>query len=505
VLSATANIHTQFSCPSLQCVIGSTGPLLAFTTVVFNLSKSLDVPFLPFNAWVSIWLFIYIALASFFDLTRFVRLATRFTDDVFAFLIVCIFVMDAVGDPFSQVGLLRYFDPDHKSHREFEDDPDYDYMEVALLSLILGLGTTSLTFFFRSFQNSTFFCNDGFRGSIHDFAVSMSVLIWAMIKIFAFPDIETEKLNVPGSIEPSLRCCDDTCNTSWPLDCPDQAESFGTRSWIVNLGDVGGKSWVPFVAAGPAALAFVLIFLDNGITWHLIYHKSHKLEHGESYNYDLLLSGVFNVVNGMLGLPWLVATTVPCLIHLNGLATKDSTGKFLSVQETRLTGLFAHLLMGMSLLVLSALKLIPVPVLYGVFLFMGLASLAGIQFWNRVLSLLRQPSLYPNTVYNKYIDKARVHKYTGMQFIFFCGVFVVIHMKAIAIVFPLFTLLCIPARLFLFPKMFAGWELLLLDGEDEDIAEWVEAKENAINNTKIDDSDLEELPAKTASLEPEEF
>jgi hypothetical protein len=80
------------------------------------------------------------------------------------------------------------------------------------------------------------------------------------------------------------------------------------------------------------------------------------------------------------------------------------------------------------------------------------------------------------------MDKARVHKYTGMQFIFFCGVFIVIHMKAIAIVFPLFTLLCIPARLFLFPRMFAGWELLLLDGEDEDIAEWVEAKENATNS-----------------------
>ena len=53
--------------------------------------------------------------------------------------------------------------------------------------------------------------------------------------------------------------------------------------------------------------------------------------------------------------------------------------------------------------------------------------------------------------------------------------------------------------------MFAGWELLLLDGEDEDIAEWVEAKENALNNGKIDDSDVEELPSKTGSFEPEEL
>jgi hypothetical protein len=43
------------------------------------------------------------------------------------------------------------------------------------------------------------------------------------------------------------------------------------------------------------------------------------------------------------------------------------------------------------------------------------------------------------------------------------------------------TLLCIPARLFLFPKFFEGWELLLLDGEDDDINEWVEAKEASMN------------------------
>ena len=39
------------------------------------------------------------------------------------------------------------------------------------------------------------------------------------------------------------------------------------------------------------------------------------------------------------------------------------------------------------------------------------------------------------------------------------------------------TLLCIPARLYLLPRFFEGWELVLLDGEDEKIEEWVAAKE----------------------------
>ncbi len=86
---------------------------MAFTRALVSISDSLGVPFLTFNAWVSTWLLFYTFVAGFFDLTRLVRLATRFTDEIFALLIVSIFVMDAVGDPFSNVGILRYFDPNH--------------------------------------------------------------------------------------------------------------------------------------------------------------------------------------------------------------------------------------------------------------------------------------------------------------------------------------------------------------------------------------------------------
>ncbi|EEC42722.1 predicted protein [Phaeodactylum tricornutum CCAP 1055/1] len=485
------------------CIIGSTGPVLAFSTVIYNMSDSLDIPFLSFNAWISAWLFGYCLLAGFFDLTRFVRLATRFTDEIFALLIVSIFVMDAIGDPFSDVGILRYLAPRHPSHEDFEDDPDYDFKTTGLLSVILGLGTTSLIFFFRSFKFSPFFCNQGIRTSVHDFAVTASVVIWTLVKELLFDNVDTEGLNVPERFEPTFACCDASCLTFFPDDCLDQAAAAGTRSWFVDFSDLNGKAWAPFLAAGPAVLAFVLCFLDNGITWHLINHKSHNLQHGEAYNYDLCLSGFFNFVNGMLGLPWLVATTVPCIIHLNALADKDKDGKFLSVQETRLTPLFAHLLVGVSILALDVLKLLPLPVLYGVFLFMGLSSLPNMQFWNRFLFFFMQPSEYPETVYTRYMSKARIHKYTLFQIFFFALVFIVQNFKVIAIVFPLMTLLCIPARLFFLPRFFEGWELLLLDGEDEAISQWEEAKQRSMlsedelrmatkHDMKIDDGEEDE-------------
>jgi hypothetical protein len=471
----------------------------------------MDVPFLTFNAWVSVWLLVYCCSAAFFDLTRVVRLATRFTDEIFALLIVSIFVMDAMGDPFSPVGILRYFDPNHKSHGDYEDAEDYSYLEVALLSTLLGFGTTALIFFFRSFKFSAFFCNDTVRTSIHDFAVTLAVVTGAMVQGFLFEDVKTEQLNVPDQFEPTFQCCDDTCLTFFPDDCEGQEKAAGARAWFVDFSDLNGKGWVVIAAAGPAMLAFILVFLDNGyvhyfrdttyrtfaplltlfklifwsyrITWHLINHKSHKIKHGEAYNYDLVLSGVFNFVNSCLGLPWLVATTVPCLIHLNALAEKDHDGKFVSVQETRLTMFFSHLGVGLSLLFLKALQLIPMPVLYGVFLFMGLSSLPGLQFWNRFLMFFQQPSKYPKTHYTKYMDKKQIHLYTVFQILFFGVVFTVMNFPSIAIVFPLMTLLCIPARLYFLPRFFEGWELMLMDGEDEQIQEWITAKEQSVSAT----------------------
>lgn len=199
--------------------------------------------------------------------------------------------------------------------------------------------------------------------------------------------------------------------------------------------------------------------------------------HGEAYNYDLILSGFFNFVNGLLGLPPLVATTVPCIVHVNALSVKDRDGNILDVQETRLTHFFSHLLVALSIFALDALKLLPLPVLYGVFLFMGLSSLSGIQFWGRFLTFFMQPSKYPETAFSKYMTKKRVHMYTLIEMCFFGLVFFVQNTKAIAIAFPLMTFLCIPARLFFLSRVFEGWELLLLDGDDIEIDRWIALKE----------------------------
>merc|ERR1712178_572119 len=62
--------------------------------------------------------------------------------------------------------------------------------------------------------------------------------------------------------------------------------------------------------------------------------------------------------------------------------------RFLGVREQRVTGLCIFLLIGSSIFMTDFLTYVPMPVLYGVFLYMGLSSLNGVQLVDRLKLLL---------------------------------------------------------------------------------------------------------------------
>ena len=179
-------------------------------------------------------------------------------------------------------------------------------------------------------------------------------------------------------------------------------------------------------------------------------------------------------INSLLGFPWLVSATVRSLAHLHAMADKNKDGKIELLRETRLTGLFVHLLMLCSLLFLPWLKLIPVPVLYGVFLYMGISSLNTNQFYGRIQMLFMNPSRYPETPYTSYVDRKTLRFYTGIQLFFFVLLYAITSIEITAIWFPVSIAICIPVRRFLLPKVIASEALVLLDGEDHEIEEFTE-------------------------------
>nr|XP_034957150.1 anion exchange protein 4-like [Zootoca vivipara] len=91
------------------------------------------------------------------------------------------------------------------------------------------------------------------------------------------------------------------------------------------------------------------------------------------------------IFTSVLGLPWYVSATVISLAHMDSLKKESTTcapgeqPKFLGIREQRVTGLVVFILTGLSVFLAPVLKFIPMPVLYGIFLYMGVSALSSIQ------------------------------------------------------------------------------------------------------------------------------
>jgi len=181
-------------------------------------------------------------------------------------------------------------------------------------------------------------------------------------------------------------------------------------------------------------------------------------------------------------LPWLVAATVRSLNHLRSLASMEEVmlpngetrERVIHVRETRVTGFAIHLLVGLSLFLLPMLKTIPMAVLYGLFLFMGVVSMAGNQFFERLSLWVMDVSLYPATHYIRKVPFWTLHSFTLVQFLCL-ALLVVVEISPIAILFPLFIALLVPVR-FLLNRFFRPEDLAALDSEEEpeeEAMQWV--------------------------------
>lgn len=88
-----APTHTH-PIPTTHQIIGSTGPVLAFTLVLYRTAQSLGLSFLPLYSWVGIWTSLILLLSSVTSFSNLVNYFTRFTDEIFSLLISAIFLFE---------------------------------------------------------------------------------------------------------------------------------------------------------------------------------------------------------------------------------------------------------------------------------------------------------------------------------------------------------------------------------------------------------------------------
>lgn len=114
---------------------------------------------------------------------------------------------------------------------------------------------------------------------------------------------------------------------------------------------------------------------------------------------------------------------------------------------------------GLCLLAKGTLKMIPVSVLFGIFLYFGIVSLSGTQLYERI-KLIFIPSKYcPNVVYARGVRPSKRNLFTIIQI---TAVFVLLVMKSfnqISFTFPIVLVLLVPLRNVILPKIFTNKEL----------------------------------------------
>jgi mannitol/fructose-specific phosphotransferase system IIA component (Ntr-type) len=442
MLVATAVCGVVFALTAGQplIILGGTGPLLVFTGILYQLCRSFELPFLPCYAWVGLWTSLFTVVLALTDASCLIQRFTRFTDEIFAGLISLIFIIEALKSMLGYVNEARREEIAH---------------DVAFLSLLMALGTFSVAMMLTRFRKSRYLVPQG-REFLADFGPSLAVLLMLLFGAL-FSGVRPEPLDVP--------------------------QTFGTssgRPWLVPLTEV--PRWVWFASIGPAFLATVLIYLDQNITARIINSPDNRLRKGDGYHLDLTIVGLLTGFCSILGLPWLVAATVRSLNHVRALATVEETispmgdryDEIVHVRETRLTGLAVHLLIGASLFLLPLLQTVPKAVLYGLFLYMGIVSIAGNQMFERVGLWIMDSNLYPRNHYMRSVPIRTIHKFTVIQAVCL-GVLWIVKVSGVGILFPMFIALLVPIRMLL-NRFFDPQHLAALDAEQlpkEEDTEWV--------------------------------
>ncbi|XP_038580097.1 sodium bicarbonate cotransporter 3-like isoform X1 [Micropterus salmoides] len=472
-------------------ILGSTGPVLVFEKILFKFCNDYGLSYLSLRTSIGLWTaFLCLVLVA-TDASSLVCYITRFTEEAFAALICIIFIYEALEKLFhlgehypinmhnNLENLTLYscqcsppanvsdqlmhqwnqtgYSPDSIQwsslnvsmckilHGEFVGPACGHHgpyiPDVLFWSIILFFTTFFLSSFFKQFKTERYFPTK-VRSTISDFAVFITIMIMVMVDYLM--GIPSPKLNVPDRFEPTSK------NRGWLMD------PLGENPW-----------WTLLVAALPALLCTILIFMDQQITAVIINRKEHKLKKGCGYHLDLLIVAIMLGVCSIMGLPWFVAATVLSISHVNSL--KEESGcsapgeqpKFLGIREQRVTGFMIFVLMGCSVFMTSVLKFIPMPVLYGVFLYMGVSSLKGIQFFDRI-KLFGMPAKHqPDLIYLRYVPLWKVHVFTLVQLT--CLVLLwVIKASAAAVVFPMMVLALVFIRKLL-DLFFTNRELSWLD------------------------------------------
>ncbi|XP_062389073.1 solute carrier family 4 member 1a (Diego blood group) isoform X2 [Sardina pilchardus] len=448
-------------------VIGFTGPLLVFEEAFFQFCKAQGLEYIVGRIWVGMWLILIVVVIVAVEGSFLVKFISRFTQEIFSILISLIFIYETFAklirifqthplilnyehlnesDPFQLITEVKNLTHDGENYTLHHIHKERAYPNTALLSMCLMFGCFFIAYFLRQFKNGVFFPGP-LRRMIGDFGVPIAIFFMIAVDI-SIEDAYTQKLVVPKGLTVS--------NTS-------------ARGWLID--PFGEKKpfpvWMMVASLGPALLVFILIFMESQITTLIVSKPERKMIKGSGFHFDLLLLVAMGGAASIFGVPWLSAATVRSVTHANALTvmTKGPKVEIEKVVEQRISGILVAILVGVSLLMEPLLKMIPMTALFGIFLYMGITSLQGIQLWDRMLLLIVPKKYHPNLPYATRVPTLKMHLFTIIQIVCL-GVLWAVKSSKVSLALPFILILTIPLRMALTGTLFTNFEIRCLDADD---------------------------------------
>uniref|UniRef100_A0A673VDI0 Anion exchange protein n=1 Tax=Suricata suricatta TaxID=37032 RepID=A0A673VDI0_SURSU len=386
-------------------ILGSTGPVLVFEKILFKFCKEYGLSYLSLRASIGLWTATLCIILVATDASSLVCYITRFTEEAFASLICIIFIYEAL-------------------EKLFELSEAYPINMHNDLELLTQYSCNCV-----EPHNPS---NDTLK-EWRESNISASDIIWENLTVSECKSLHGEYVGracghdhpyVPDVLFWSVILFFSTVTLSATLKQFKTSRYFPTKV----------RSIVSDFAVFLTILCMVLIDYAIGI-------PSPKLQVPSVFKPTRDDRGWF--VTPLGPNPWwtVLAAIIPALLcTILIFMDQQITAVIINRKEHKL-------------------KFIPMPVLYGVFLYMGASSLKGIQFFDRIKLFWMPAKHQPDFIYLRHVPLRKVHLFTVIQ-MSCLGLLWIIKVSRAAIVFPMMVLALVFVRKlmdFLFTKRELSW------------------------------------------------
>uniref|UniRef100_A0A8C8WKS6 Anion exchange protein n=2 Tax=Panthera TaxID=9688 RepID=A0A8C8WKS6_PANLE len=379
-------------------ILSSTGPVLVFERLLFNFSKDHNFDYLEFRLWIGLWSAFLCLILVATDASFLVQYFTRFTEEGFSSLISFIFIYDAFK---KMIKLADYYPINSNFKVGYNTHFSCACVPPDPVNISISNDTTLAPEDWPTVSSTDMYHNATFD--------------WAFLS--------TKKCLKYGG-----KLVGNNCDFVPDITLMSFILFLGTYTSSMALKKFKTSRYFPTTARKLISdFAIILSILIFCVIDALVGVDTPKLIVPSEFKPTSPNRGWFVPPFG--GNPWWVylAAAIPALlVTILIFMDQQITAVIVNRKEHKL-------------------KFIPMPVLYGVFLYMGVASLNGVQFMDRLKLLLMPLKHQPDFIYLRHVPLRRVHLFTFLQ-VLCLALLWILKSTVAAIIFPVMILALVAVR-----------------------------------------------------------